>query len=578
MCAKKRIKYEEIFESEIKQERNTEMQDAFNTNAPADIDPQQVVKGKVTSVSREEITVDIGFKSEGRIPCEEFFTSGSEINLKVGDEIDVFVESLNPGSGGLRLSRAKALMINAWDKIEAAHKDRTSITAKVIAATRGGLNVSIDGVPAFMPASQSGSEYYSNLEDMVGEFLSVKIIELKEGKKDVVVSRKLALEEERNKKRIELLPRLKEGEKFLGRVKNIMDYGVFVDIGGIDGFVHVSDLSWARVQDPKELVTMGQELHVVVLSYDREKEKLSLSVKQTQKNPWDEVEKKYKSGDRVKGKVISLKDYGAFVEMEPGVEGMVHVSELSWTGKIKKPSQVLKVGDTVETVVLDVDKEKQRISLGLKQVGPNPWDELKNKYPESTRVKGVIKNITDFGIFVNIGEEFDGLIKITDISWDNKDKEPLKAYSVGQNVEAVVLDVDVNRQRLSLGIKQLTDDPWKDINKRYPKGRIVEGTVTRVADFGVFVELEPSIEGLIHISEISEEKIKKIGHDMFKPGDKVSSLIKNIELKSRKISLSIKEAKKKEERDNVENFVRQQGDVKLSLGSLLKSKLKQEEK
>lgn len=574
MCAKKRIKYEEIFENEISKENNSEMQEAFNSNAPAEIDPQQVVKGKVTSVSRDEITVDIGFKSEGRIPCEEFFSSDPNFNIKVGDEIDVFVESLNPGSGGLRLSRAKALMLNAWERIESAYNSGGLVQAKVTGVTRGGLNASIDGVPAFMPASQSGGDY-SNLDEMLGQIFDVKVIEFKGERKDVVVSRKAASEEERLKKRSLLLPQLKEGTVFTGRVKNIMDYGIFVDIGGMDGFVHVGDLSWARIKSPKELVTPGQELHVMVLSYDREKEKLSLGVKQTQRNPWEDVASKYRPGEKIKGKVVSLTDYGAFVEMEPGVEGMIHVSELSWTGKIKKPSQLLKTGDVVEAVVLEVDKAKQRVALGLKQVGPNPWDDLKNKYPEGTRVKGSIKNITDFGIFVNIGEEFDGLIKIGDISWDQKEKEPLKGYAVGQNIEAVVIDVDVLRQRLSLGVKQLSEDPWKDINKRYPNGRIVDGKVTRTADFGVFVELEPGIEGLIHISEISEEKIKKIGHEMFKPGQTVSSLIKNIDLKNRKISLSIKEAKKKEERDNVENFVKKQGDVKLSLGDLIKNKLKE---
>lgn len=571
MCAKK-IKYNDIFNEEVKKDQNIELLEAMNSNAPAEIVEGQVVKGKVTSVSRDEITVDVGFKSEGRIPCEEFFSSDPNFNIKTGDEIEVLVESLNPGSGGLRLSRAKALMINAWGKIETAHQDRSLIQAKVTGVTRGGLNVSIDGVSAFMPASQSGSDF-SSMEEMVGEFLNVKVIELK--KQDVIVSRKIALDEENLKKKAEILPRLKEGEVFKGRVKNIMDYGVFVDIGGMDGFVHVGDVSWARIKTPKDVLTLGQELNVVVLSYDRDKDKLSLGMKQIQKNPWEAVSIRYKAGEKVKGKVVSLADYGAFVELEPGVEGMIHVSELSWTGKIRKPSQLLKLGDLVEAVIIEVDKEKQRIALGLKQVGPNPWDELKNKYPQGTRVKGTIKNLTDFGMFVNIGEEFDGLVKMGDLTWDAKDKEPLKAYNLGQTIEAVVLDVDVNRQRLSLGIKQLSEDPWNNIAGRYPQGRLVDGKITKVADFGVFVELEPHIEGLIHISEISEEKIKKLNHEMFKIGDTISSLIKSIDQKNKKISLSIKEAKKKEERDNVESFTKQQGDVKVSLGSLLKNKFKE---
>jgi len=571
MCAKK-IRYEDIFENETKQEKSSELLEAMSSNAPADIDSGQVVKGKVTGVSREEITVDVGFKSEGRIPCEEFFSGNPDFNIKVGDEVEVYVESLNPGSGGLRLSRAKAVTINAWDRIEKAHQDNTLILGKIVGVTRGGLNVNIDGVSAFMPASQSGSGF-SSLDELVGQFLNVKVIELK--KQDVIVSRKVALDEERSKKRIEILPRLKDGEVFNGKVKNILDYGVFVDIGGVDGFVHVGDISWARIKNPKDVLTLGQELNVVVLNYDREKEKLSLGIKQIQKNPWDGVAIKYKAGEKVKGVVVSLTDYGAFVEIEPGVEGMIHVSELSWSGKVRKPNQVLKIADNIEAVVLEVDKEKQRIALGLKQIGPNPWDQLKSKYPQGTRVKGTIKSVTDFGLFVNIGEEFDGLVKIGDLNWDNKEKEPMKGYNVGQSIDAVVLEVDVNRQRISLGIKQLSDDPWKDISTRYPQGRIVEGKITKIADFGVFVELEPGIEGLIHISEIGEEKIKKINHDMFKIGEAISSLVKNLDQKNKKISLSIKGANRKEERDNVDNFTKQQGSIKLSFGDLLKNKFKE---
>ncbi len=571
MCAKK-IRYEDIFENETKQEKSSELLEAMSSNSPADIDSGQVVKGKVTSVSREEITVDVGFKSEGRIPCEEFFSGNPDFNIKVGDEVEVYVESLNPGSGGLRLSRSKAVTINAWDRIENAHQNSTLILAKIVGVTRGGLNVNIDGVPGFMPASQSGSGF-SSMDDLVGQFINVKVIELK--KQDVIVSRKVALDEERSKKRIEILPRLKDGEVFKGKVKNILDYGVFVDIGGVDGFVHVGDISWARIKNPKDVLTLGQELNVVVLNYDREKEKLSLGIKQIQKNPWDGVTVKYKAGEKVKGRVVSLTDYGAFVEIEPGVEGMIHVSELSWSGKVKKPNQVLKISDNIDAVVLEVDKEKQRIALGLKQIGPNPWDQIKSKYPQDTRVKGTVKSVTDFGIFVHIGEEFDGLVKIGDLSWDNKEKEPMKGYTVGQSIEAVVLDIDVNRQRLSLGIKQLSDDPWKNIFARYPQGRIIEGKITKIADFGVFVELEPGIEGLIHISEIGEEKIKKINHDMFKIGETISSLVKDLDQKNKKISLSIKGAKKKEERDNVDNFTKQQGSIKLSFGDLLKNKFKE---
>jgi small subunit ribosomal protein S1 len=432
--------------------------------------------------------------------------------------------------------------------------------------------VEIFGIRAFMPASQADIEYYSNLEELVGMEVDVKIMKLKKGEGDLVVSRKLALQEQRELAKKDLLPKLKEGAVFKGKVKNISDYGVFVYVGGMDVFVHISDLSWGRLKHPGELLSKGQEMDFVVLSYDQLKDRLNMGLKQLSKDPWENISSRYSVGDKLKGKIVGLMDYGAFMELEPGVEGMIHISEMSWGNKVKKPTDVLKKGDEVEAVILDLDPDKKKIGLGLKQVGPNPWEELSKKYPSGTRVRGQIKNITDFGLFVNMGEEYDGLVRIADLTWDTKEKEPLKNYKKGDSIEAVVLDISVDKQKISLGVKQLSDDPWKTVPERHPLGSSITGTIVKIADFGIFVEIEPGLEGLIHISQLSEERIKKIDQQQYKPGEKITAVVHSIDAKARKIALSVKALKQLEEKENLKAYTDSQKDVKTSLGDLLKGR------
>ncbi len=575
MCAKKRIRMEDVFEGE-QQVESSEMLGVMDKAQIAEVSSQEIVKGKVTDVSREFVTVDIGFKSEGRIPVAEFTAPNGDINVRVGDEVDLYVVTLDSRSGDIILSKAQADMLSAWERIEAAYNNKASVTGIVVATVRAGLMVELGGIRAFMHASQADVEYHSNLEDLIGKDVEVRILEYDKEKARVAVSRKIVMEEERQRRRQKLLPLIQVGATFDGVVKRISDFGAFVDLGGIDGLVHVSDLSWGRIKHPSEVISVGDKLKVQVLKYDPSSEKISLGVKQLTKDPWDGLTKKYNSGDKVKGKIVSLTDYGAFLEIEPGVDGMIHISEMSWNGKIRKPSQLLKLGDIAEAAILEIDVEKKKISLGLKQIGPNPWDELKKKYVVGTRVKGKIKNITDFGIFVDIGEEFDGMVRLSDISWDAKDKEAVKKFERGQNIDAVVLEIDPVKQRLALGIKQLTDDPWSSIPQRYPHGRVVEGNIVKIADFGVFVELEPSVDGLIHISQLSDEKskekAKKIGKDEYKVGDKINCVVLETDPKKKKISLSVRALKEKEERDNIASYAQQQGEVKTSLGDLLKQK------
>jgi len=583
MCAKKRIKFEEVFAGEQQQE-SSEMMGVMEKTHITEVASQQIVKGRVTHVSREFITVDIGFKSEGNIPVAEFMTPSGDINVKAGDEIEVYVSVLDSRSGNIILSKSQAVMMNTWDRIDNAYEGKYPLTGIVTGTVKGGVSVDLGGVTAFMPASQCGTEYHSNLKDLVGREVAVRITECKKGGSNVIVSRRVLMEEEKENKKKELLPRLKEGAVFSGVVRNISDYGVFVDIGGMDGMVHVSDLAWGRIKDPRTVVSSGDTLRVIVLKYDAEKGKLSLGVKQLLNDPWTGAKTKYNAGDRVKGKIVSLTDFGAFMELEPGVEGMIHISEMSWTGKIRKPSQLLKINDVVEAAILDIDIEKKKIGLGLKQIEPNPWEELKKKYPTGTRLHGKIKNITDFGIFIDIDEVADGLVRSGDITWDAKgktpktSKTPTENYTKGQSIDVVLLDIDAENQKISLGIKQLTDDPWKSIPERYPAGRIVDGTIVKVTEFGLFIELEPSVDGLVHISELSDEKVKKINKEHYKIGDKISCVVVKVDRKTKKISLSLKALKEKEERDNVASFTKQQGDVKTSLGALLKSKFSEAKK
>ena len=571
MSAKKRFKYEDIFGAEL-QEASSEMTGLMEHSKMAKISSQEIAKGKVTGISKEEVTIDVGFKTEGHIPISEFTNRDGSINVAVGEEVDVLVVNTDSMDGALILSRAKALQLVAWTEIEKASETGASLKAFVESAIKGGLMVNIFGIRAFMPASQADTEYFSNLEELVGMEIDVKIMTLKKGEGNLVVSRKMAIKEQRDHAKKDLLPQLKEGAVFKGKVKNISDYGIFVDIGGMDGFVHISDLSWGRLKHPGELISKGQEMDFVVLSYDQAKDRLNMGLKQLSKDPWEDISSKYSVGDKLKGNIVGLMDYGAFMELEPGVEGMIHISEMSWGNKIKKPSDILKRGDEVEAVILDLDPVKKKIALGLKQVGPNPWEELSKKYPSGTRVRGQIKNITDFGIFVNIGEDYDGLVRTSDISWDTKEKEPLKNYKKGDSIEVVVLDVSVDKQKIALGVKQLSEDPWTTLQDRHPLGSAITGTIVKVVDFGIFVEIEPGLEGLVHISQLSEEKIKKIDTQHYKVGEKITAAVNSIDVKGKKISLSVKALKALEERENLKAYTDSQKEVKTSLGDLLKGR------
>jgi small subunit ribosomal protein S1 len=570
-------KYEDLFEDDLKKEEanNKEVAALFQTSSGSSLTSRQTVKGKVVSINPDGVTVDIGFKSEGIIEPAEFMGNDGKLNLKVGDEVDVFIESLDSDTGDLVLSRSKAAVKTAWDELFRSFNDGVAIEGRVTGLVKGGLNVNIMGIKAFMPASQLDIKNVRNVDEYVGELVTVKVITCDRKHSNIVVSRKQILTEQRAEKKKEILSELKEGSVFKGRVKNITDYGIFVDIGGMDGLVHITDISWGRLKHPSDVVSVGSELDVIVLKYEPETDKLTLGAKQLKQDPWVDFDKRHKAGDRVKGSIVGMTDFGAFLEIETGVEGMIHVSELSWSGKVKKPSQVLKMGDSVEAVILDMNTSGRRISLGLKQINPNPWDLLKEKYSAGARVKGKVKNIADFGMFLDIGEEFDAIVRPQDVLWEAKASEVFKNYKPGQEIDAVFLGLDSERNRIVVGIKQLTEDPWLSIPGRYPEGKEIEGTIVKLTDFGVFVELEPSIDGLVHISEIGgKEKPKKLS-DVFKVGERIKAIVVSVNAAQKRISLSVRALKTKEERENVEKFGARDKDIRVSLGDLIKEKMSQ---
>jgi small subunit ribosomal protein S1 len=470
-------------------------------------------------------------------------------------------------NGLLQLSKEKADVLRAWDEISEACDRNEILEGTVTGVVKGGLQVDI-GVKAFLPGSQIDVRPVKNLEQFVGKTFKFKVIKFNKKRGNIVLSRRAVLELERDNMKSSTLKQIKVGAIVRGTIKNITDYGAFVDLGGVDGLLHITDMSWGRIKHPSEVVTVGAEVNVRVLKYDTEKERVSLGLKQTQPDPWQEVQAKYQSGQRVTGKVVSVTDYGAFVEVEPGIEGLIHVSEMSWTQRVKDPRKLLNVDQEVDAVILDIDMESRRMSLGIKQIEPNPWDTLEYKYPRGTRVKGVIKNITDFGIFVEIEEGIDGLVHVSDLSWDTKVSHPSQMYQKGQEVEAVVMSIDKENERISLSIKLLSGDPWATAAAKYANGSIVEGTITKLANFGAFVEIEKGFEGMIHVSELSEERIMHPEH-VVKVGDKIKVEITNIDQKDRKVSLSVKALKRREERENVESYRASQSTGKPSLGNML---------
>ena len=532
----------------------------------------EVVDGTVVSIGSEYVTIDIGYKCEGLVPVQEFKDVNGTLNVQNGDIVSVYLERMETENGFLLLSKDKAEIIRAWDEISQACEKDQLVEGMVIAKVKGGLSVDI-GVKAFLPGSQIDTKPVKNLDKFLGKRLKFKIIKFNKKRGNIVLSRRAVVAQERELQRAETLANLQEGAIVTGIVKNITEYGAFIDLGGMDGLLHITDMSWGRIKHPSELFAVGDEVKVKILKYDRDKERVSLGLKQVSPNPWDEAEYKFPVGVKVKGKVVSLKDYGAFIELEDGIEGLIHVSEMSWTERVKHPSKVLNVGDEVECKVLEVDSKSKRISLGIKQLQPNPWDELELKYPVGTIIEeGEVKSVTDFGIFVDIGMGIDGLVHISDISWTKKFAHPSEKYKKSDKIRSVVLGIDKTAEKFSLGIKQLERDPWESIKSRYRQGQAVEGAVTKLTDFGAFVEIEEGVEGLIYVSEIADHRIEKPS-DILKVGDNVRAEILSIEAKERRIGLSIKQLGRTEERANYESYVGERS-KKTSMGDILGDKLK----
>jgi len=525
-----------------------------------------VVKGRVMQIQSGTIILDLGYKSDGIIPVEQF--SAEELkNLKPGDELEVLIERAEDTNGNIILSRDKAKKLQVWDLLNHAYQSGEPIKGKVVASIKGGLSVEIGGVTAFLPGSQVDIRPMQNPGKMVGQTLDVKIIKMNSGRGNIVLSRRAILEQQQNKIKETTLAAIVEGQVVSGTIKNITDYGVFIDLGGIDGLMHITDISWGRISHPSEVLKVGEKIDVVVLKYDREKQKISLGLKQKTQDPWHSVAGKYPVGSKVSGKIVSLAEYGAFVELEHGVEGMIHVSEMSWTQKIKHPSKVVSVGDVIESQVLSVDANARRISLGMKQVLPNPWQTMGTRYPIGSTIEGKVKTVTDFGAFIGIEEGIDGLVHISDLSWTKHIKHPSEILKKGQQVKAVILAIDSAKERISLGIKQVEPDPWaKAIPDRYKVGQDEEVKISKKADFGMFVELEFGIEGLIPMSEVPKDSPD------IKEGDTVTTRIIKVDKNDRKIVFSIKAQIKGQDRDSLKEFMKSQEKFDSSIGALMKER------
>ncbi|MCX5851846.1 MAG: 30S ribosomal protein S1 [Deltaproteobacteria bacterium] len=532
-----------------------------------DIPTGQIVKGRVVQINDDMVMVDVGYKMEGRLSRDQVTNAKGELTVTDGDEIEVFIDRKKDDD--LILSREKAVHIKVWDDIVKAHAENGTVRGTVIGRVKGGLSVDI-GFIAFLPGSQIDVYPVRDLDRYAGKTMDFQVLKYDRKRNNVVLSRKTILEREKDEKKQKTLDLIQEGSVAEGIIKNITDYGVFVDLGGIDGLLHITDMSWGRIRHPSELYSKDQKITVKVLSFDREKERVSLGIKQLIENPWGSVAERYPVESIVEGKVMSVTDYGAFVELEPGVEGLTHISEMFWTKKIKHPSKVLSVGDIVKVMVLEVSSEHKRISLGLKQAQENPWDALREKYPPGSIVAGKVRNITDFGIFIGVNEDIDGLVHVSDISWKKRIKHPSEFYKKGQEVRAVVLNVDVENEKFSLGIKQLEKNPWEELAEKYGPESVITGKVTNVTDFGVFVEIEEGIEGLVHISELSHKRVKS-SKEMFSVGDMISAVIKNIDVKNHRVALSIKDLESSSEGSSQKQYVNNDEKVVSNLGEILSS-------
>ncbi len=568
---KGKVQYQENPEERPVEEGEESFESLYNESL-AQMSEGQTIEGTVVKVTSDSVFMDVGHKSEGIIPVSEFMGSDGKINVKVGDKVTAIIERLEGKNGLIGLSRTKAAKMKIWDDIASLCDTGGFMEGRVTGKVKGGLFVDLGGVQAFLPGSQVDIRLVKNMDELLGKTFQFKILNYNKKALNVVISRRAYLEETRDKQREKTLEGLQEGATLQGVVKNIIDYGAFIDIGGVDGLLHLNDISWKRIHHPSDVLKPGDTVNVKILKLDLANKKISLGLKQLTKDPWEEVTSRFTVGTRVKGKVVNLTDFGVFVELEEGVEGMIHISEMSWTKKVKHPSALLSVGDIVEAAVLDIDPSARKMALGLKQTLPNPWDLIQEKYPVGSRIKGKVKSITDFGVFVGVEEGIDGLVHVTDISWTKKVKHASELFKKDDEVEAVVLNIDKAKEKISLGIKQLTRDPWLDIPSKYPKGSIVTGKVSSITDFGVFLELEEGIEGLIHASELVKEREKKPS-EVAKEGETITAKVLGVDVADRKISLSVKAVEKDEEKAAIKDFFEKQGSGKTSLGDVLKEKL-----
>ena len=542
----------------------------FTLDAPA-LKEGEVVSGTVLTIDEDHVQIDIGFKSEGLVPAWEFMEEDGTMLIKAGDRVDVLLEQSEDRDGRIVLSKEKADRVKIWDEINRAYKAEEPVEGTILSRVKGGLSVDI-GVKAFLPGSQVDLRPVRNLENVVGQKMDFKVIKFNKRRANIVLSRRALLETERKKMREGTLETLAAGQIIDGVIKNLTDYGAFIDLGGIDGLLHVTDMSWGRVNHPSEIFNVGDELKVKVLKFDPESERVSLGLKQIQPDPWTDVSMRYPIGKRLEGGVVSLAEYGAFVELEPGIEGLVHVSEMSWIKRVKHPSKLVEIGQRVEAIVLDVDERDRKISLGMKQLEPNPWSVIEEKYPVGAHVSGPVRNITNFGIFIGLEEGIDGLVHVSDISWTEQIKHPADKFEKGANVDAVVLKIDKENEKFSLGIKQLEPNPWDEILKKYPVGSEVTGTVSSVVDFGAFLKLEDGIEGLIYTAELSTERVEKPG-EFAKEGAELTALVMRVDPVEQKIALSIRALDDREQREALKKVAQQSASQTTTLGDLLAEKL-----
>lgn len=511
-----------------------------------DIEEGVIVSGEVVKIDDTYILVDVNFKSEGQIALEEFMENG-QVAVKVGDTVDVYVVRKNEREGSIVLSRDKAKRMQVLDELEKLLDTGDVVVGRIMRRIKGGYVVEIKGIEAFLPGSHVDLRPVPDMDALVNQDFEFRVLKINRRRSNVIVSRRVLLEEDRDRKRGELLTTLEEGQAATGIVKNITEYGVFIDLGGLDGLLHITDMSWKRIKHPKEMVQLGDELTLKVLSFDKNEKKVSLGLKQLVQDPWANISEKYPESLKLSGRVTNLVDYGAFVELEPGVEGLVHISEMSWTRKLRHPSQMVRPNDEVDVIILGVDVDRKRISLGMKQVSPNPWDLVAEKYPEGTILEASVKNITEFGLFIGIEDGIDGLIHVSDLSWTKKIRHPNELYKVGDVVRAKVLTVDKESEKFTLGIKQLTEDPWLDVPNRYPVGAQLTGTITNITDFGLFVEVEEGIEGLVHVSEMSKKKIKS-PKEAFSEGDAIEAKVIHVSADERRLGLSLKQQEPEKKR------------------------------